>query len=138
MDTPKADILVVDDKPENLHLLSEILMLEGYNVRKAVNGKMALMAVKTVQPDLILLDIMMPGMDGYQVCKELKNNQTLAKVPVIFLSALNDVFDKVKAFGAGGVDYITKPFQMEEVLVSKFARSSVCGCHSEAWRIKLV
>ncbi|BAI88938.1 EAL domain-containing protein [Arthrospira platensis NCB002] len=117
MDTPKADILVVDDKPENLHLLSEILMMEGYNVRKAVNGKMALMAVKTVPPDLILLDIMMPGMDGYQVCKELKNNQNLAKVPVIFLSALNDVFDKVKAFGSGGVDYITKPFQMEEVLV---------------------
>jgi diguanylate cyclase (GGDEF)-like protein len=117
VDTPKADILVVDDKPENLHLLSEILMMEGYNVRKAVNGKMALMAVKTVPPDLILLDIMMPGMDGYQVCKELKNNQNLAKVPVIFLSALNDVFDKVKAFGSGGVDYITKPFQMEEVLV---------------------
>lgn len=116
MDKPKADILVVDDKPENLHLLSEILMVEGYNVRKAVNGKMALMAVNTVEPDLILLDIMMPGLDGYEVCHALKCDLHLTKVPVIFLSALDDAFDKVKAFRVGGSDYITKPFQMEEVL----------------------
>ncbi|MGC9526523.1 MAG: two-component system response regulator [Limnospira sp.] len=116
MEKPKADILVVDDKPENLHLLSEILMVEGYNVRKAVNGKMALMAVKTVEPDLILLDIMMPGLDGYEVCYKLKCDPQLMKVPVIFLSALDDVFDKVKAFEVGGADYITKPFQMEEVM----------------------
>ncbi len=116
-DNSKKDILVVDDTPENLRLLSTILIEQGYNVRKAINGQMALKAVQTVIPDLILLDIMMPIMDGYQVCQHLKKNQETTKIPIIFLSALNDVFDKVKAFEAGGVDYITKPFQFEEVVV---------------------
>ena len=111
------DILIVDDTLENLRLLSTMLIKQGYNVRKAINGKMALTAVQTVVPDLILLDIMMPEMDGYEVCQRLKANQQTAKIPVIFLSALNEVFDKVKAFEVGAVDYISKPFQFEEVLV---------------------
>lgn len=112
----KADILVVDDHPDNIRFLSIILLEQGYNVRKALNGQMALTAVKTVLPDLILLDITMPGMDGYEVCKHLKENDRTRSIPVIFLSALDDVLDKVKAFKVGGVDYITKPFQLEEVL----------------------
>ncbi|MBE9227374.1 EAL domain-containing protein [Phormidium sp. LEGE 05292] len=112
----KEDILIVDDTPENLRLLSSFLVKEGYNVRKALTGQMALTAMDTVLPDLILLDIMMPAMDGYQVCEKLKSNPKTTEIPVIFLSALNDAFDKVKAFAVGGADYITKPFQFEEVL----------------------
>ncbi|MBD1907984.1 MULTISPECIES: two-component system response regulator [Cyanophyceae] len=116
MGMTKEDILIVDDTPENLRLLSKMLTKEGYNIRKALNGQMALTAVQSVVPDLILLDIMMPSMDGYQVCKHLKADPRTAEIPVIFLSALSDAFDKVKAFGVGGADYITKPFQLEEVL----------------------
>jgi diguanylate cyclase (GGDEF)-like protein len=114
--TKTEDILIVDDTPDNLHLLSRMLTRQGYNVRKALNGSMALTAAQTVAPDLILLDIMMPEMDGYEVCQHLKANATTAEIPVIFLSALDDVLDKVKGFQVGGVDYITKPFQFEEVL----------------------
>ncbi|MBE9145896.1 putative bifunctional diguanylate cyclase/phosphodiesterase [Planktothrix mougeotii] len=114
--TKTEDILIVDDTPDNLHLLSRMLTRQGYNVRKALNGAMALTAAQTVAPDLILLDIMMPEMDGYEVCQNLKANAKTAEIPVIFLSALDDVLDKVKGFQVGGVDYITKPFQFEEVL----------------------
>ncbi|MFB2879508.1 EAL domain-containing protein [Floridanema aerugineum] len=116
IENQKEDILIVDDTAENLRLLSSFLVNEGYNVRKALTGQMALTAMDTLLPDLILLDIMMPVMDGYQVCEKLKSNPKTAEIPVIFLSALNDAFDKVKAFTVGGADYITKPFQSEEVL----------------------
>lgn len=112
----KADILIVDDTPDNLRFLSSLLLDAGYNVRKATNGQMALTAVKTVHPDLILLDVNMPGMSGYEVCEHLKKDSQTSSVPVIFLSALDDVMDKVKAFKVGGADYITKPFKIEEVL----------------------
>ena len=112
----KADILIVDDTPDNLRFLSSLLLDEGYNVRKATNGQMALTAVKTIPPDLILLDVNMPKMSGYEVCELLKKDSQTSSVPVIFLSALDDVMDKVKAFKVGGVDYITKPFKIEEVL----------------------
>jgi diguanylate cyclase (GGDEF)-like protein len=111
-----SDILIVDDTLENLRLLSMILKREGYSVRKALNGAMALTAAQTMPPDLILLDIMMPGLNGYQVCQELKANPQTAKIPIVFLSALSDGNDKVQAFTLGAADYITKPFQMEEVL----------------------
>ncbi|MBD1891732.1 response regulator [Coleofasciculus sp. FACHB-SPT9] len=114
--TFKADILIVDDTPDNIRFLSSLLLDKGYNVRKSINGQMALTAVKTLQPDLILLDINMSGMNGYEVCERLKKDTETSSVPVIFLSALDDVLDKVKAFQVGGVDYITKPFQIEEVL----------------------
>ena len=113
----KEDILVIDDKPENLRLLAIMLDRQGYEVRKAINGKLGLRAAQTVAPDIILLDINMPEMDGYQVCQELKANEITCKIPVIFISAVDEVLDKVRAFKVGGSDYITKPFQIEEVSV---------------------
>jgi signal transduction histidine kinase len=115
--TYKENILVVDDTPANLRLLADILSQKGYIVRPVTNGKLAVSAARGFPPDLILLDIMMPEMDGYEVCDRLKADEVTRDIPVIFISAINDVLDKVKAFSIGGVDYITKPFQIEEVLV---------------------
>ncbi|MBW4691182.1 MAG: EAL domain-containing protein [Lyngbya sp. HA4199-MV5] len=112
----RADILVVDDTPQNLRLLSNILTKEGYQVRQALSGKMAMTAIQAVLPDLILLDIMMPEMDGYTFCQALKAKEETAAIPVIFLSALTDGSDKAKAFTVGGADYISKPFHLEEVI----------------------
>ncbi|WP_036479073.1 ATP-binding protein [Myxosarcina sp. GI1] len=112
----KADILAIDDTPENLALLSQMLTEKGYKVRSVTKGSTALRGAKAAPPDLILLDVKMPQMNGYEVCQELKADDRTRNIPVIFISALGDVFDKVKAFQAGGVDYITKPFQVEEVL----------------------
>ncbi|AFY72454.1 PAS domain S-box [Synechococcus sp. PCC 7502] len=112
----KGDILVVDDTPDNLRLLASMLSEQGYKVRKAINGQLALMAAQSAPPDLILLDINMPDMDGYEVCERLKRDVQTLDIPVIFISALDDVLDKVKAFSVGGVDYVTKPFQLQEVL----------------------
>ena len=117
LDPEKRDILLIDDQADNLRVLSSILTREGYNVRKALNWQTALTACQAVLPDLILLDIMMPDVDGYQVCQHLKAWDLTAEIPVIFISALDDVFDKVKAFEVGGVDYIAKPFEFQEVLV---------------------
>ena len=111
------NILVVDDTPQNLHLLVDILTKYEYKVRPVPNGKLALSAAEINPPDLILLDIMMPDLDGYQVCKELKSNPKTKHIPIIFISAIDEPVDKVKAFAMGGVDYITKPFQMHEVLI---------------------
>ena len=109
-------ILIVDDQPDNLRLLSQILVGQGYEVRKAINGSTALMGVPKFCPDLILLDINMPGLNGYQVCQKLKSDLQTKQIPIIFLSACDRLIDKVKAFEFGGVDYITKPFQVPEVL----------------------
>ncbi|MDX2096512.1 MAG: EAL domain-containing protein, partial [Leptolyngbyaceae cyanobacterium bins.59] len=114
--TSLFSILIVDDVPANLRLLSEILTQQGYHVLKASGGRMALTAAQTALPDLILLDIMMPEMDGYQVCQYLKTNASTSHIPVIFISALGDPFDKVKAFQCGAVDYVTKPFEIEEFM----------------------
>ncbi|MEH2160224.1 MAG: response regulator [Nostoc sp.] len=113
----KRNVLVVDDTPDNLRLLSAMLTAQGFEVRKALNGKMALTACQMVLPDVILLDINMPDMDGYQVCQQLKADDKTCEVPVIFISALDDVVDKVKAFDVGGVDYIAKPFHGAEVVL---------------------
>ncbi|MGL5807823.1 MAG: two-component system response regulator [Xenococcaceae cyanobacterium] len=112
-----GNILVVDDTPDNLRVLSASLSEKGYQVRCAKNGSMALITATKEPPDLILLDIKMPDMDGYEVCQKLKANEKTCDIPIIFLSALDDVFDKLKAFSVGGVDYITKPFQVEEVSI---------------------
>ncbi|MBD2212847.1 EAL domain-containing protein [Nostoc linckia FACHB-104] len=117
LEPDKKDILLIDDMADNLRVLSSLLTREGYNVRKALNWQMALTACQTVLPDLILLDIMMPEVDGYEVCQRLKAWDMTTNIPVIFISALDDVFDKIKAFQVGGVDYITKPFELQEVLV---------------------
>ena len=111
------NILIVDDIADNLRVLSSTLSKAGYKIRCAKNGTMALKAAIKVVPDLILLDINMPEMNGYEVCQHLKSSEQTKDIPVIFLSALSDVLDKVKAFEVGGADYITKPFQVEEVLV---------------------
>lgn len=111
-----ADILLVDDTPDNVRFLSRILTEYGYSVRKALNGRMALTAVQTKLPDLILLDIRMPDLDGYEVCQQLKDDPRTAAIPIIFLSAWSETTSKVKAFQMGGVDYITKPFHFEEVI----------------------
>ncbi len=113
----RGDILVVDDNPANLRLLTDMLGQHGYAVRVATSGKQALHSVATRAPDLVLLDIRMPEMDGFEVCRRLKRDPAVAHVPVIFLSALGDTGDKTRAFDVGGVDYVTKPYQAEEVLV---------------------
>lgn len=115
-DTDSPQILVVDDTPANLKLLTEMLTNQGYRVRPASNGRLALRSVAASPPDLILLDVTMPGMDGYEVCAELKSHENSRGIPVIFISALSDTSDKVRGFEVGGVDYITKPFQSAEVL----------------------
>jgi putative two-component system response regulator len=114
-DIVTANILIVDDTVTNLHILSEMLEQRGYITRPVPNGKLALRAIEIEPPDLILLDITMPEMDGFEVCQRLKANKVLKDIPVIFISALTETLDKVKAFGVGGVDYITKPFQIDEV-----------------------
>ncbi|MGD9504490.1 MAG: ATP-binding protein [Syntrophobacteraceae bacterium] len=111
----RPNILVVDDNPTNLQLLVRMLKDQGYKARPALNGKLALRAAAREVPDLILLDVNMPEMNGYEVCERLKKDERLAGVPVIFVSALNETVDKVKAFAAGGVDYVTKPFQFREI-----------------------
>ena len=110
-----ADILIVDDTPANLQLLGGMLKERGHRVRPVANGKLALQAAITTPPDLILLDITMPDPNGYEVCVQLKRQDRTRDIPVIFISALNETIDKVMAFGVGGVDYVTKPFQFEEV-----------------------
>jgi two-component system sensor histidine kinase/response regulator len=111
----KGNILIVDDTPANLQLLAGLLRERGYKPRPVLNGKLALQVATAEPPDLVLLDINMPDLDGYAVCELLKQDPRLKDVPVIFISALTDTLDKVRAFHAGGVDYVTKPFDAEEV-----------------------
>jgi two-component system sensor histidine kinase/response regulator len=111
----KGNIMAVDDNPANLRLLEGMLRQQGYQVRSFPRGRLALAAAAENPPELILLDINMPEMTGYEVCERLKSDEKLAQIPVVFLSALDETGDKVKAFRSGGVDYITKPFQLEEV-----------------------
>ncbi len=117
LETNQSDILIVDDTPENLYVLNTILSKVGYKVRLVTSAKQALNAIGNKIPDLILLDITMPDVNGYEFCSNLKNNPSYDSIPVIFISALTDTIDKVKAFTVGGVDYVTKPFQTEEVLM---------------------
>ncbi|MDM8521789.1 response regulator [Desulfococcaceae bacterium HSG8] len=124
---PSSDILIVDDKPENLRLLSGILKEKGgYTVRILRKGRMVPGSVIKFPPDIILLDIMMPDMDGYEVCRQLKTNEQTCDIPVIFISALDETTDKVKGFNLGGVDYIVKPFQEEEVLARVKMHLNLC------------
>ena len=113
----KQSILVVDDTPANLQVMTSMLKEQGYEVRPVPSGKLAIQAIQNKPPDLILLDINMPDMNGYEVCERLKDNDELKEIPVIFISARTETMDKVKAFSVGGVDYVEKPFQFEEVNV---------------------
>jgi DNA-binding NtrC family response regulator len=112
----EQEILVVDDTPANLRLLTDLLAKHGFRVRPASDGALALKSVAARTPDLILLDVSMPDMDGYEVCRRLKADEKNSRIPVIFISVFGDTHQKVKGFEAGGVDYITKPFEAEEVL----------------------
>jgi len=116
MDHSQIKVLVVDDQPSNLRLLSELLTAEGYQVYRAICGQLALNCAIANCPDLILLDIRMPKMNGHEVCQRLKATAKTAQIPVFFLSVLDDINDKLPAFRVGGADYIVKPFQVEEVL----------------------
>jgi two-component system sensor histidine kinase/response regulator len=117
IDKKNIHILIIDDQPNNLRFISNLLTKEGYKVQRAISGEMVVNSKLTVLPDLILLDIAMPRMNGYEVCEKLKANEKTREIPVIFLSVFNETFHKIKAFEVGGVDYISKPFQVEEVLV---------------------
>jgi two-component system sensor histidine kinase/response regulator len=110
-----SEVLVVDDTPANLQLLSGMLRERGYRVRSVPNGRLALGAIGSQPPDIILLDVNMPDLDGYQVCRRLKQDERLRNIPVLFISGLSEPLDKIEAFEAGGVDYVTKPFEIEEV-----------------------
>ena len=134
----KSKILVVDDKPENLHLLSDALDCDEYDVKCVIGGEMALMVAVSVVPDLILLDINMPGLNGYQVCEKLKADEKTQNIPIIFLSANNDSEDRVKALNLGGADYINKPFKIDEVLLRirnqlqlKYAQQEILKLNAE-------
>lgn len=113
----QGNLLIVDDMTDNLRVLSDMLLEYGYQVRAVKSGMMALIGVKAVPPDLILLDIRMPEMDGYEVCRRLKADPQTSDIPIIFLSASDDKLDKIKALEVGGADYISKPFYVEEVLL---------------------
>ncbi|NJP07088.1 MAG: response regulator [Chloroflexaceae bacterium] len=127
----KGTILVVDDQSANLYLLVAMLQQEGYRVLSVSNGPMALKSARTNPPDLILLDICMPHMDGYETCQHLKQHETTRDIPVIFFSALDDIDDKVRGFEVGGVDYITRPFQIAEVLVRVATHLSLRQMHHQ-------
>ncbi len=116
MESSKSLVLAVDDKPQNLQFLGKLLSDNGYEVGLAQSGSQALNFVRKDEPDLILLDIMMPEMDGYEVCRTLKDDVAARHIPVIFLTAKTDSEDVVKGFDAGGVDYVTKPFNSAELL----------------------
>ena len=128
---PQADILIIDDTPDNLRLLNQILARQ-YKVRLAPSGPIGLTAVRSVPPDLILLDIMMPGMSGYEVAEQLKADPVTHDIPIIFISALDDVDSKVQGFAVGGVDYVTKPFQEKEVLVRVNTHLSLRALYKQA------
>ena len=124
-----GDILIVDDNPESLRLLSEILARVGYKTRPAPSGELALRALESIEPDLILLDVRMPNMDGYEVCRRLKEQERTRQIPVLFISGLSETEDKVKGFAAGAVDYIIKPFQEEEILARVHTHVTLSRLH---------
>jgi len=131
MTSANNNILVIDDTPENLTVLRRILTDRGYRVRPALSGELALNSIKKDRPDLILLDVMMPGMDGFEVCRRLKSEIGTRGIPILFISALNETEDKVKAFQSGGVDYIAKPFHVDEVLARVETHLKLCQMHKE-------
>jgi DNA-binding response OmpR family regulator len=114
--TINDSVLIIDDKPDNIHLLAQVLQEEGFHVRSSTNADHALMTIYKKKPDIILLDIMMPGVDGFELCKTIKQDSKLNDIPIIFLSALDDLENKLTGFDLGGIDYITKPFHIDEIV----------------------
>jgi len=130
MKEQSASILIVDDTADNLRLLASMLTKHGFKVRNANDGLRAITSIKLSIPDLILLDVLMPGLNGYEVCSRLKANPETAEIPIIFISALDGAFDKVKAFEVGGVDYITKPFKLAEVIARVSTQIELSRLHN--------
>ncbi|GAB6088566.1 hybrid sensor histidine kinase/response regulator [Spirochaeta dissipatitropha] len=126
-----AVIMIVDDTPANLEVLEEILSASGYIIKAFPSGERALASMEKKLPDVILLDVMMPGMDGYTVCRKIKEQQYTIHIPVLFISALGDTESKIKGFSAGGVDYVTKPFQEAEVLARVNAQLTIASLQKE-------
>jgi C4-dicarboxylate-specific signal transduction histidine kinase len=126
-----GDILIIDDQPANLRVLTTLLCANGYRVRPAISGQLALKAARKAPPDLILLDVMMSSMDGYSVCEQLKADERTRGIPIIFVSALGDTENKVRALALGAVDYITKPFQAEEVLARVRTHLALRAAHQQ-------
>jgi len=131
--TDKGKILAVDDTPASLKLLTDILKAEGYEVRSAISGELALHAAISNPPDLVLLDIRMPEMDGYEVCRRLKAQPATRDVPVIFVSAVMETSEKVKGFEIGAVDFVTKPYQRDELLARVRTHLELTAC-ATIWR----
>ena len=116
-DAPQANILIIDDVDDNLEILGSLLTFDGYEVQTARNGEDALKRVQDSRPDLILMDVLMPGMSGFELCERLKSRESTKDIPVIFVSSMSDIDSKVKGFKVGGVDYINKPYQHAEIVV---------------------
>ena len=116
-DVYKAEIMIVDDTIENLTLLNELFKSEGFRVRSSNSGELALLSIAKKAPDLILLDIKMPQLDGFEVCKRLKADEKTKNIPIIFITALDETQDRIEAFNLGATDFITKPFDRQEVIV---------------------
>ena len=140
MDPSPANILIVDDIEDNLEILGDLLKFDGYNVQTARSGVSALKRVQEAHPDLILLDVIMPGLDGFETCRRLKSCPTTQDIPVIFMTAVTDTDEKLKGFELGAVDYITKPIQAKEVLarvhthltIQRLQREMKAALHREA------
>lgn len=131
-----VEILIADDNPANLKVLEEILSREGYNVRIAKDGGQVLKSLEAAPVDLLILDVHMPVVDGFEVCKRLKEKETTKHIPVIFLSALTDTFNKIQAFRAGAVDYLTKPVEYEELKLRIITYLEIRTYHQEIERLK--
>ncbi|MDM8523988.1 response regulator [Desulfococcaceae bacterium HSG8] len=132
----QPSILIVDDNIKNLNLLTNLLIDKGYNIGISKNGFMALEFIRKRNPDLILLDIMMPDIDGLEVCRQLKSDKKTKDIPVIFISGLADTADKLRGFKAGGVDYITKPFEKEEVFARVNTHLELIRSHKDIKKAK--
>jgi two-component system, sensor histidine kinase and response regulator len=129
IDRSQDTILIVEDDPATIQILRYILETKGYQIHAAESGPVALETVKQIEPQLILLDVMLPEMDGYQVCEQLKADERTQDIPIIFISALTDTFNKIKGFNVGGADYITKPFHSEEVLARAESQLTIYHHH---------
>lgn len=136
METKSAEILIVDDNPENLRVLDSILSNEGYSVRVARDGQQAIASIELAEPDLVLLDVNMPVMNGIEVCKTVKKNEKYENLPIIFLSALDDSFNRGQGLKAGAVDYMTKPFDVDEVKVRIKTHLQLRECLLEIERLE--
>jgi len=132
----KAVILIIDDSPTNLKILLKYLKVSGFEIHMAEHGEAGLAKLETLRPDIILLDVMMPGIDGFETCRRIKKKPEIKDIPVIFMTSLSEISDKIKGFNLGAVDYITKPFRQEEVLARVNTHLTILRQRNEILRQK--